>query len=111
MTFEFGDVILARYPFTNQVGFKQRPAVVVSNRQYNTVRPDVVIMSITSQLSSLSSVDDVQIVEWQAASLLKPSAVKPVFVTLEQSLSLKRLGTFQPSDQTASRQAIARILG
>jgi len=103
-------VVLARNPFTNQPGFKQRPAVVVSNRQCNTVRPDVVNMSITSQLNSLSSIDDVEIVEWQAASLLKPSAVKPVFVTLEQSLILKRLGAFQPSDQTALRRAIALIL-
>ncbi len=41
MPFEFGDVVLVRFPFTSQAAFKQRPAVVVSNRDYNMVRPDV----------------------------------------------------------------------
>jgi mRNA interferase MazF len=43
MPFEFGDVFLVRFPFTNQAALKQRPAVVVSNRSYNTVKPDVVV--------------------------------------------------------------------
>ena len=48
MPYEFGDVVLVRFPFTNQTAFKQRPAVVISSRAYNAVRPDVVIMAITS---------------------------------------------------------------
>ena len=111
MPYEFGDVVLVRFPFTNQAAFKQRPAVVVSNRAYNTARPDAVIMAITSQLRSLSSLGEVWIGQWQAANLLKPSAIKPVFATLEQSLLLKQLGTLQPGDQAALRQAIASVLG
>jgi mRNA interferase MazF len=52
MHYEFGDVILVRFPFTTQAIFKQRPAVVVSNRADNFARPDVVIMAITSQVPS-----------------------------------------------------------
>jgi len=111
MPYEFGDVVLVRFPFTNQAAFKQRPAVVVSNRAYNTARPDAVIMAITSQLRPLSSLGEIWIVQWQAANLLKPSAIKPVFATLEQSLLLKQLGTLQPGDQAALRQAIASVLG
>ena len=111
MPFNFGDVVLVRFPFTNQSVFKQRPAVVISNSSYNTARPDVVIMAVTSQLHSSLSVGDVLISQWQAANLLKPSAVKPVFATLEQNLLLKQLGVLQPSDQAALRQAIASVLG
>lgn len=50
MPYEFGDVVLVRFPFTSQSAFKQRPAVVVSGMDYNHARPDVVIMAITSQL-------------------------------------------------------------
>jgi hypothetical protein len=32
-----------------QAASKKRPAAVVSNRSYNTTRPDVVVMAITSQ--------------------------------------------------------------
>ncbi len=50
MPYEFGDVVLVRFPFTNQTAFRQRPAVVVSNRVYNNAKLDVIIMAITSQL-------------------------------------------------------------
>jgi mRNA interferase MazF len=49
--------------------------------------------------------------DWQAANLLKPSAIKPVFATIEQALVIRKLGTLDPADQTALRAAIARTLG
>jgi len=111
MPYNFGDIVLVRFPFTNQAAFKQRPAVVVSNHTYNTTRPDAIIMAITSQLHSLSSLGDVLVTDWQAANLLKPSAIKPVFATLEQTLLLKQLGSLQLSDQAILRRAILSILG
>jgi mRNA interferase MazF len=111
MPYEFGDVVLVRFPFTNQAAFKQRPACIVSSRAYNAAKPDVVIMAITSQVHSPSSLGEVQVGQWQAANLLKPSAIKPVFATLEQNLILKRLGVLDTSDQAALRQAIAAVLG
>jgi mRNA interferase MazF len=50
MPFEFGDVVLVPFPFTNQSSSKQRPAVVISNLAYNLARPDAVVMAITSQI-------------------------------------------------------------
>ncbi len=50
MSFEFGDVVLVPFPFTNQAESKKRPAVVVSHENYNRTRPDIVVMAITSQL-------------------------------------------------------------
>ena len=111
MPYEFGDVVLVRFPFTSHTASKQRPAVVVSNRAYNMARPDVVIMAITSQVRFHSGLGEVFISHWKAANLLKQSAIKPVFATIEQSLILKSLGTLQPSDQATLRQAIAAVLG
>jgi mRNA interferase MazF len=110
MPYEFGDIVLVRFSFTNQTASKQRPAVIVSSRAYNLAKPDVVIMAITSQLHSPSSLGEVRIVQWQAANLLKPSAIKPVFATLEQNLVLKKMGVLEASDQTALHQAIATVL-
>ena len=89
MAFEFGDVVLVPFPFTSQMASKRRPAVVVSGRAYNSAKPDIVIMAITSQLRSAAALGEVWIAEWRAANLLKPSAIKPVFATLEQSLVTK----------------------
>jgi mRNA interferase MazF len=111
MPYEFGDVVLVKFPFTNQIAFKQRPAVIVSNLRYSQARPDAVVMAITSQLRASPGFGEVWLVEWQAAHLLKPSSIKPVFATLEQSLILKQLGTLQAGDMAALRSAIASILG
>ena len=109
--FEFGDVVLVPFPFTNQSAVKQRPAVVVSPRAYNLAKPDLVMMAITSQFRPTPTLGEVWLSEWQAAGLLKPSAVKPVFATLELGLVIRRLGALTAEDQDALRLAIGQILG
>lgn len=111
MQFEFGDVVLVPFPFTSLTAAKKRPAVVVGNRAYNTAKADVVVMAITSQLRVNSGLGEIVVGQWQTAGLLKPSAVKPVFATLEQALILRQLGTLAASDQAALRRAIAETLG
>ena len=110
MPFEFGDVVLVPFPFTDQTASKKRPAVVVSNRAYNTARPDIIVMAITSQRRPNPGLGDVLITHWQAAGLLKPSVAKPVFATLEQRLVLRQLGTLAAEDQAALRKAMQEII-
>ena len=107
----FGDVVLVPFPFTSQIASKKRPAVVVSTEAYNRARPDVVVMAITSQLRSDPIFGEVWLAEWQTAGLIKPSAIKPVFATLEQALVLRQLGTLGANDQAALRNAISEIIG
>jgi mRNA interferase MazF len=111
MPYEFGAVVLVPFPFTDQSASKRRPAVVVSNHAYNTVRLDVVVMAITSQLRPTPALGEVWVSQWQQAGLLKPSAVKPVFATIEQGLVIRELGSLQPVDQVALRNAIAEMIG
>ena len=110
MPFDFGDVVLVPFPFTDQTTSKKRPAVVVSNRAYNTARPDIIVMAITSQRRPNPGLGDVGLASWQAAGLLKPSVVKPVFATLEQRLVLRTLGTLAADDQATLRKAIGDII-
>ena len=111
MPFDFGTVVLLPFPFTSQTASKKRPAVVVSNHVYGSAKPDVIVMAITSQLRPSPGVGDVWISHWQAAGLLKPSVVKPVFATLEQRLVLRRLGALDDDDQAVLRKAISEIIG
>ena len=68
-------------------------------------------MAVTSQLRATGTLGEVWIAHWQAAGLLKPSAGKPVFTTIEQRLVIRQLGTLQPVDQAALRQAIKETIG
>lgn len=111
MPFEFGDVVLVPFPFTNQMTSKQRPAVIVSQRAYARSRPDVVLMAITSQIRSSLGFAEILLADWQSANLLKPSIVKPVLATLEQGLVIKQLGRLSAADQAALRLAINQAIG
>jgi mRNA-degrading endonuclease toxin of MazEF toxin-antitoxin module len=106
----FGDIVLVPFPFTDQSGAKKRPAVIVSGTVYNRARRDVVIMAVTSQIKPSGTFAEVIIQDWQAAGLLKPSAIRPVFATIEQTLILKRLGELSTRDQPALRKAIAATI-
>lgn len=107
----FGDVVLVPFPFTDQSGTKKRPAVVVSSQSYNTHRPDIVIMAITSQIHQPLAYGEAMIANWQAAGLIKTSVLKPVFTTLEQGRVISTLGALTSADQRALRAIMAETLG
>ena len=83
--YEFGDVVLVPFPFTDQSTTKQRPAVVVSSTRYHTERPDLILMAITSLQRESPPVGELSVRGWQAAGLLKPSAIKPILTTLKSA--------------------------
>jgi mRNA interferase MazF len=68
--FEFGDIVLVPFPFTDQSATKKRPAVVISSAAYNAERPDLIIMAVTSQIRPTSTIGEVAIQGWQSAGLL-----------------------------------------
>ena len=109
--YSFRDVVLVPFPFTNQAGTKKRPAVIISSAAYNTARRDLVIMAVTSQLTPTGVLGEAAVADWQAAGLIKPSAIKPVITTIEQALVFRRLGQLVSEDQQVLRSAIARIVG
>ena len=82
MSFEFGDIVLVPFPFTDQTTTKKRPAVVVSSSEYQHQRPDVVLMAVTSQVQLSPSYGELVITEWEKAGLVKPSVIKPVLATI-----------------------------
>jgi mRNA-degrading endonuclease toxin of MazEF toxin-antitoxin module len=111
MTYQFGDVALVHFPFTDQSATKQRPGVMISCAAYNRVRRDLIVMAITSQQHGGGAHGEVIVQDWQAAKLLKPSAIKPVVATLERSLIIKTLGRLSQRDAQKLREILARIIG
>ena len=107
----FGEVVLVPLPFTDQSGAKKRPAVVVSAVGYNTSRRDLIIMAITSQVRTPPGFGEATVVDWQAAGLIKPSVLKPVFTTIEQGLVVRTMGAFSVNDLHTLRNNLSQIIG
>jgi len=110
-TYNFGDIILVPFPFTDQTTSKKRPAVVVSADSYNNDRPDIILMAISSQLRHLGKTGEAEVADWQEAGLLKPSLIKPIMTTIEKGLVLKKLGRLSKQDRLTLHKILQQILG
>lgn len=109
--YEFGDVILVPFPFTDQSTSKRRPAVVVSSDGYHRERPDLIILAITSQVRPQAALSEAAVDRWKEAGLLRPSVLKPVVATIERGLVLRKLGRLEEEDRAALRKVLGEILG
>jgi mRNA interferase MazF len=107
---EFGEVVLVRFPFTDLLSSKRRPAVVISSRLYNQVRPDVLILAITSQPGSAAHLD-APLGDWKQAGLLKPSVLKPAIATVQKDLLYAKVGRLSEADLRGLRSMLELILG
>ncbi len=109
--YNFGELYLAPFPFTDQSGVKKRPAVIVSSTFYNQLRPDIVLMAVSGHSLGTVFFGEVGITDWQKAGLLKPSSIKPVFATFDKALLIRKLGQLEAVDAAALRKEIGRLLG
>ncbi len=110
-TYEFGDVLLVPFPFTDQTGAKRRPAVVVSSRSFNQKRPDLILMPVSSQQRPKPAFGEVFLSSWKPRGLLSPSVTKPIVFTLEKSLVTRKLARLNATDCAAVTVTLRAMLG
>ena len=109
--YEFGDLVLVPFPFTDQSATKRRPAVVVSSDAYHRERADLIILAVTSQARPQVAFGEAAVTKWKEAGLLRPSVLKPVVATIERSLVLRKLGRLAAEDRRALRDVLRTMLG
>lgn len=110
-SFEFGDIVLVPFLFTDQTQTKKRPAVVVSSPAYNQKRSDVILMVVSGQLRPATAFGELAIAHWKEAGLHRPSLVKPVIATFKKDLVTRKLGRLEEDDRGNLRNFLNRILG
>ena len=98
MTYNQGDVVLINFPYTSGKTLKKRPGLIISSHEYNSNRHECIIAPITSQNKSDFFLGDYVIENWKKAGLYKPSLVKCIIFTLEDSMIEKTLGYFDIKD-------------
>jgi mRNA interferase MazF len=105
--FEFGAIVLARFPFTDLSGDKRRPALVVSRD--NGRRADVVVCFITSV--PRSGPDAAPIAATPGTGLKVPSVVRfDKVATLDRSVVTGRLASVASPHVGAERLGAAPSL-
>ena len=109
--FEFGDVLLVPFPFTDLAARKDRPAIGVSSDAYQRDHPDLILIALTSQSRARAVVGQAALARWKEAGLLRPSTIKPILFTMERDLVARKLGQLQQEDRSTLRHVLDQILG
>ena len=105
------DIILIKFPFSDLSDAKVRPALVISNNQYNKDKLDCVVLAMTSNLSQSEYKVIVESKDLDSGSLPAKSAVrvdKPFSVS--QSKILKIQGKLNTTKFKAVTNAISKLI-
>lgn len=78
-------VRIRQFPFTDQIGTKTAPVVVLSSQRYHQERDELVGARITSKLAHKDTFGTIGIHDLEACGLSEPSVIKPVIMTVRLS--------------------------
>jgi mRNA interferase MazF len=106
-----GDVVLIPFPYTDLSAQKTRPAIVVSSDRYHTLRPDVLLLYVSSQIDSAVPELDVTLEDWREARLLKPSFARPKIAAIDPSLVVFRVDALSGRDLAAVSRSLIIAFG
>ena len=105
------DIVLIKFPFSDLTGAKVRPALVISNDEYNLKKLDAVVLAMTSNLTRLEYKVVVTNKDLEDGSLPVKSAVrvdKPFSIL--QSKILKIQAKLNHSKLEEVKQKISNLL-
>jgi mRNA interferase MazF len=83
----FGDIVLLKFPFSDTINFKKRPALIIN--EFND--GDIIVSRITSQLYNTPY--DLYVENWDKVGLKLPSVIRiHKLATMEKDMVDKRIG-------------------
>lgn len=104
------DVIVVPFPFTDKAASRRRPALVLSNSEWNAASGHVICAMITSARQSAWPLD-VSITDLASAGLNTGCVVRMKLITLDSGTVLRSPGTLGTSDAVAVASAMDQSFG
>ena len=92
------DLVVVPFPFSNQPGVKRRPALVLSDRTFNSHGHTILAMITSSGHRPWPG--DVALSDYKTAGLRTSCLVRLRLFTLDNRLVVKRIGHLSTGDQT-----------
>ena len=108
-SFKKGDIYLSEIVFTDGTATKKRPVVIVSGKNYNEKRDEVMVSMITSNVIR-RIFGDIAIKNWESAGLLYPSAVTGIITTVKKFMLEKKLGQLHKEDWIKAEECMRKNL-
>lgn len=108
--FKRGDIILVDFGFSEGIGSKRRPALIISSNDYHKSRQEVIILAITHNIKRVL-LGDTKIDKWREAGLICPSTVTGIIRTIKDNVIIHRLGAIQLQDFQKVQESIKKAIG
>ena len=105
-----GDVLLVKFTFSEGEGSKHRPALLLSTKDYNNHRQELIIAAITSNLKR-RLVGDTKINNWEKTGLLYPSLITAIIRTIKKNMVDHKLGKLSDNDFRLAEKNLKDVLG
>lgn len=102
-----GDVVLVRFPFTDLITTKKRPAVIISPSDYALRYGDVAVLGLTSVPQAE---EFLALRYWQTAGLLGPTWIKAAVFTVAESIIDKQIGVLHAEDDARIPKALSLLI-
>jgi mRNA interferase MazF len=100
----FGDIVLLKFPFSDGINFKKRPAIVINEFDDG----DIIVCRITSQL--YNSDYDYYLENWSETGLKLPSVVRVhKIATLDKSLVERKMGKLNEASKESILDRIENL--
>ncbi len=110
-TYSQGDVFLARVPFSDITGIKQRPVLVLSVDAYNRTSRDVIVCGITSNLGNVPYSIRIDNASFIRGNILTPSLIKANHLfTLDKATLIRRFGTVNAATINQTKAVLNTLL-
>ncbi|MDX2178573.1 MAG: type II toxin-antitoxin system PemK/MazF family toxin [Bryobacteraceae bacterium] len=97
MICDLGDVVIANFPFAEQMYGKWRPAVVLSSTEFNACGRTVVAMVTSSRAESWPG--DLDLVDVEPTGLRPASFIRLKLFTIDNVAIGDRIGALSPADR------------
>jgi mRNA interferase MazF len=105
MIFDRFDLIVVPFPFVDSPSIKPRPAVILSNRDFNQANGHTVLAMVT-RATHTPWPSDQEIEELEPTGLRDPSVVRFKIFTLDNRILQRRIGRLGEADARACAAAL-----
>ena len=102
---KFGDIVLLKFPFTDELSSKKRPALVI----FDSKDGDIIVCRLTSKLYNTSF--DIKLKHWEKFGLRLPSVIRiHKIASLEKELVDLRIGQLDKATQNQVRNTFKKLI-
>lgn len=102
------DVVTVPFPFVDKSKTKRRPALVISNKEFN--RNNHTILAMITTKKEPAWLGDSQISDYADAGLRLPCLVRLKFFTLDNKLLQKKIGHLSQKDSNQIAERLCSYL-